>query len=61
MEWPRPPFQAIVEGVKESHSPSPEGNGRNSEYLISRAALGGNPAQEKMDKAVEYSLQQHKN
>ena len=52
MEWPRPPFQAIVEGVRESRSPSPEDDERNREYLIRRAALGDNPTQEEIGEVL---------
>ena len=44
----------------QPHSPSPEDDERNREYLIRRAALGDNPAQEEMKAVVEYGLQQHK-
>ena len=54
------PLEAVVEEVEESHSPSPEDDERNREYLIRRAALGDNPAQEEMKAVVEYGLQQHK-
>ena len=54
------PLEAIVEGVEESHSPSPKDDERNREYLIRRAALGDNPTQEEMKAVVEYGLQQHK-
>ena len=56
------PSEAIVEEVKESHSPtpSPETDERNREYLIRRAALGDNPTQEEMRAVVEYGLQQHR-
>ena len=40
------PLEAIVEGEEESHSPSPQDDERNREYLIRRAALGDNPTQE---------------
>ena len=54
------PLEAIVEGVEEAHSPSPEDDERNREYLIRRAALGDNPSQEEMRAVVEYGLQQHR-
>ena len=54
------PLEAIVEGVKETHSPSPEDDERNREYLIRRAALGDNPSQEEMRAVVAYGLQQHR-
>tara|TARA_B100000035_G_scaffold174390_1_gene148790 strand:+ start:200 stop:478 length:279 start_codon:yes stop_codon:yes gene_type:complete len=43
------PLEAIVEGVEEIHSQSPEDDERNREYLIRRAALGDDPTQEEMD------------
>ena len=49
-----------MEEVKESHSPSPEDDERNREYLIRRAALGDNPTQEEIRAVVEYGLQQHR-
>ena len=52
------PLEAIVEGVEESHSPSPQDDERNREYLIRRAALGDNPTQEVMDAVVAYGLEQ---
>ena len=54
------PLEAIVEGVEETHSPSPEDDERNREYLIRRAALGDNPSQEEMDAVVAYGLEQHR-
>ena len=54
------PLEAIVEGAKEKHSPSPEDDERNREYLIRRAALGDNPTQEEMDAVVAYGLEQHR-
>ena len=54
------PLEAIVEGVKETHSPSPQDDERNREYLIRRAALGDNPTQEQMDAVVAYGLEQHR-
>ena len=54
------PLEAIVEGVEETHSPSPDDDERNREYLIRRAALGDNPTQEEMRAVVEYGLQQHR-
>ena len=56
---PRNP-EAIMEGVEETHSPSPEDDERNREYLIRRAALGDNPTQEEMDAVVAYGLEQHR-
>ena len=50
----------IEEGVKETHSPSPQDDERNREYLIRRAALGDNPTQEEMDAVVAYGLEQHR-
>ena len=49
-----------MEEVKESHSPSPEDDERNREYLIRRAALGDNPTQEEIDAVVAYGLEQHR-
>ena len=37
------PLEAFMEGVEEPHSPSPQDDERNREYLIRRAALGDNP------------------
>ena len=54
------PLEAIVEEVEESHSPSPQDDEHNREYLIRRAALGDNPTQEGMDAVVEYGLEQHR-
>ena len=54
------PLEAIVERVEESHSPSPEDDERNREYLIRRAALEDNPTQEQMDAVVAYGLEQHR-
>ena len=54
------PLEAIVEGVEESHSPSPQNDERNREYLIRRAALGDNPTKEEMDAVVTYGLEQHR-
>ena len=54
------PLEAVVEGVEESHSPSPEDDERNREYLIRRAALGDNPTQEEIDAVVAYGLEQHR-
>ena len=54
------PLEAIVEGVEEAHSPSPQDDERNREYLIRRAALGDNPTQEEMDAVVAYGLEQHR-
>ena len=53
------PLETIVEGVEETHSPSPADDERNREYLIRRAALGDNPSQEEMRAVVAYGLQQH--
>ena len=55
------PLEAVVEGVEESHSPSPQDDERNREYLIRRAALGDNPTQEEMRAVVAYGLEQHRN
>ena len=54
------PLEAIVGGVEETHSPSPEDDERNREYLIRRAALGNNPTQEEMRAVVDYGLEQHR-
>ena len=54
------PLEAIVEGVEESHSPSPQDDERNREYLIRRAALGDNPTHEEMRAVVAYGLEQHR-
>jgi hypothetical protein len=54
------PLEAIVEGVEETHSSSPEDDERNREYLIRRAALGDNPTQEQMNAVVAYGLEQYK-
>lgn len=56
------PLRAIVEEAPmlQPHSPSPQDDGRNREYLIRRAALGDNPTQEEMRAVVEYGLQQHR-
>ena len=54
------PLQAIVEGEEKSHSPSPQDDERNREYLIRRAALGDNPTKEQMDAVVAYGLEQHR-
>ena len=55
------PLEAIVEEAPmlQPHSPSPEDDERNREYLIRRAALGDNPTQEEMRAVVAYGLQQH--
>ena len=49
-----------MEGVKKAHSPSPENDKRNREYLIRRTALGDNPTQKEMDAVVAYGLEQHR-
>jgi len=54
------PLETIVEGVEETHSPSPQDDERNREYLISRAALGDNRTKEQMDAVVAYGLEQHR-
>ena len=56
------PLQAIVKDAPmlQPHSPSPEDDERNREYLIRRAALGDNPTQEEMDAVVAYGLEQHR-
>ena len=55
------PLRAIVEEAPmlHPHSPSPEDDERNREYLIRRAALGDNPTQEEMRAVVAYGLEQH--
>ena len=53
------PLETIVEGAEESHSPSPQDDERNREYLIRRAVLGDNPTKEQMDAVVAYGLEQH--
>ena len=50
------PLEAIVKGVEETHSLSPEGDERNREYLIRRAALGEKPTQEEMRAVVECCI-----
>ena len=52
------PFEAIAEWVEEIHSPYPQHDERNREYLIRRAALGDNPTQEEMRAVVAYGLEQ---
>ena len=42
----------LVEVTTESHSPSPQDDERNREYLIRRAALSDNPTKEQMDAVV---------
>ena len=54
------PLEVIMEGVEEAHSPSPQDDERNREYLSRRAALGDNPTQDEMRAVVEYGLQQHR-
>ena len=49
-----------MEGVQESHSPSPQDDERNRQYLIRRAALGDNPTQEEMDAVVAYGLEKNR-
>ena len=55
-------LEAIVEEAPmlQPHSPSPEDDERNREYLIRRAALGDNPTQEEMDAVLAYGLEQHR-
>ena len=55
------PLQALVEEPLKTHSPSPQDDKRNREYLIRRAALGDNPTQEEMRAVVAYGLEQHRN
>ena len=54
------PLEALMEGAEETHSPSPQDDERNREYLIRRAALGDNPTQEEMRAVVAYGLEQHR-
>ena len=56
------PLETIVEEVPlpQPHSPFPENDERNREYLIFRAALGDNPTQAEMDAVVSYGLEQHR-
>lgn len=54
------PLEAIVEGGEGTHSPSPQDDERNHEYLIRRAALGDNPTKEQMRAVVAYGLEQHR-
>lgn len=54
------PLEAIEEGGEETHSPSPQDDERNREYLIRRAALGDNPSKEEMRAVVAYGLAQHR-
>ena len=55
------PSEAIVEAdeqsaLLQSHSPSPQDDERNREYLIRRAALGDNSTEEEVRELVEYGL-----
>ena len=54
------PLEVIVKGGEETHSPFPQDDERNREYLIRRAALGDNPTQDEMRAVVAYGLQQHR-
>ena len=54
------PLEALLEVTTESHSPSPQDDERNREYLIRRAALGDNPTIEEMGAAVAYGLEKHR-
>ncbi|AII50016.1 hypothetical protein KR52_12865 [Synechococcus sp. KORDI-52] len=56
------PLREIVEEAPmlQPHSPAPQDDERNREYLIRRAALGNNPTQEEMDAVVAYGLAQHR-
>ena len=47
------PLEAFMEGVEETHSPSPQDDELNREYLIRRAALGDNRSQEEMNEVVK--------
>ena len=49
-----------MEGVKETHSPPPQDDERNREYLIRRAAFGDNPTHEQMDAVVAYGLEHYR-
>ena len=49
-----------MEGAEEAHSPSPQDDERNREYIIRSAALGDNTTQEQMRAIVEYGSEQHK-
>ena len=58
------PSEAIVEADEQSallqpHSPSPQDDERNREYLIRRTGLEGNPTQAEMDAVVRNRLEQH--
>ena len=55
-------LEAIVEEepMLQPHSPCPEDDERNREYLIRRAALGDNPTQEEIKAVVAYGLEQHR-
>ena len=50
------PLEAILDGVEETHSSSPEDEERNREYLIRRTALGEKPTQEEMRAVVECCI-----
>ena len=56
------PLEAIVEEapIVQPHSPAPQNDERNREYLIRRTALGDNPTQEEKDAVVAYGLMQHR-
>ena len=49
-----------MKGVEESHSPSPQDDERNREYLICRAAFIDNPTRKEMDAVIAYGLEQHR-
>ena len=55
------PLRPIVEGVEKTHSPSPQDDERNREYLIRRAALGDNPTQEEKDAVVTCGVKTAQN
>ena len=57
-----PPLEAIVEEAPmvQPHSPAPQDDERNREYLIRRAVLGENPTQVEMRAVVAYGLEQHR-
>ena len=56
------PLREIVEEAPmlQTHSPAPQDDERNREYLIRRAVLGDNPTQDEMDAVVACRLEQHR-
>ena len=56
------PLEAIVEEAPmvQPHSPAPQDDERNREYLIRRAALGDSPTQEEIDTVFAYGLERHR-